>query len=169
MARDVYAYYWNGYQARVFDTIMYSQQYHMDMTKAATVTYGVGQSSENATLEAVAGNYTNQTLQIIYTEMTQNVTSLLQALRNAALMEETDILDLRDAISDLNGTQPTLAKVYDKLLRASENHLRTFAGILEELDVDEYETQHDDMDQDDVDDILERGWKREREFEGIHV
>jgi hypothetical protein len=158
LARDVYAQFWNKYETRVFQNIQRSEQHHMDMMLAAMVAYGIPPSDDP--VQAGAGVFTNQNLKAIYTDLTQGVTTLQQALRNSALIEETDILDLRDAITDLTGAHPTLAQVYGRMLRASENHLRAFARILENLGEGHYQHQHEDMDQDDVDDILDRGWNR---------
>lgn len=158
LARDVYEFYYDIFQTRVFQNIGKSEQHHMDMVFNLMMDHVLeGQDP----VRAQAGNFTDQTLQAMYTELTQDVTGLVQALLNAALIEETDILDLRYAIVDLKGTQPGLAEVYGRLVRASENHLRAFAGLLEDLQGVNYESQHEDMDQEDVNAILAAGgWRQ---------
>lgn len=157
MARDVYAYFFEDFGTRVFENIMRSEQHHMDMVFGLMEAYGI--EGQDPVLPE-AGLFTNDAIQALYTELTRDVTTLPDALRNAALIEETDILDLRDAITDLNGSQPAMAQVYERLEKASENHLRAFARLLEDLEGEDYEKQHDDMDQDDVDTILAAGSRR---------
>jgi hypothetical protein len=151
LARDICAFFWKKHDIVIFETVMNTEKHHVDLMKKAKSTYVPEKSSDHSK----AGVYTNHDLQDLYTEMTKKSTSVHKALLNAALMAETAILDVRDAISDLDGKHSKLAKVYDTLLDDSEDHLRIFAGILKDLDDDDYEAQHDDMDQDDVDDILD--------------
>jgi hypothetical protein len=155
MARDICAVFWEKHDIVLFETVMNTEQRHMDMIRNAKARHGIKKVADRSK----AGVYTNQKLQDIYTEMTdKHDTTFHKALLNSALITETAILGLRDAISELNGNQPKLAKVYDTLLDDSENHLRIFAGVLATLDDADYEAQHEDMDQGDVDDILDHGW-----------
>jgi hypothetical protein len=156
MTRDVIAFFWQRYDVRVFERIMTTERRHMNMIQRAMSTSRVA----HPTFPVQAGNYTVSNLRTIYTDMTQDVTSLQGALLNSAALAEISILDLRDAISHLSGKQPRLATLYNSLLLASESHLRSFAGILELLDEEDYEAQNPDMDQEDVDVILHHGWHK---------
>lgn len=63
----------------------------------------------------------------------QGANSRLDALLVGALIEETDIMDLQQAIE--NSTQADVANVYNNLMRASRNHLRAFADQIQQQDV----------------------------------
>lgn len=156
MTRDVIAFFLQSYDVRVFERIMTMERRHMNMIRRAMSTSRVA----HPTFPVQAGNYTVSNLRTIYTDMTQDVTTLQDALLNAAALAEISIIDLRDAISDLSGVQPRLATLYNSLLLASEGNLRSFAGILELLDEEDYQAQNDDMDQEDVDVILHHGWHK---------
>jgi hypothetical protein len=54
--------------------------------------------------------------------------SLEQALRVGALIEEVDILDLEDALTQTE--KADIVRVYSNLLSGSENHLRSFTSQL---------------------------------------
>jgi hypothetical protein len=77
----------------------------------------------------VAGEFTNSDLQNLYnTLITQGQVSLEQALRVGALIEEVDILDLEDALTQTE--KADIVRVYSNLLSGSENHLRSFTRHL---------------------------------------
>jgi hypothetical protein len=154
MIRDVIAFFWQNYDVRVFERITGTEQSHMNMIRTVLSASSVRPPS----FPVQAGNYSNSNLKTIYTDMTHDVTSLHDALLNSAALAEISILDLRDAITDLSGAQPTLSTLYNSLLYASVDNLRSFAGILELLDEEDYQAQNDDMYQEDVDVILHHGW-----------
>jgi hypothetical protein len=63
--------------------------------------------------------------------------SSAEALRVAALVEETDILDLQARLAQTD--QADIARVYQNLLLASGMHLRAFALQIERQTGSEYE------------------------------
>jgi len=68
----------------------------------------------------------------LYEELTAaGAASLLDAVKVGALIEEMDIVDLRDALSVT--THPELQRKYENLMRGSRNHLRAFAGRIDAL------------------------------------
>lgn len=74
-----------------------------------------------------AGEFNNRELQQMYDELTQ-ATTLIDALKAGALIEEQDILDLENHLKKTDNTD--VKRVYTNLLRASENHLRAFSRNL---------------------------------------
>jgi len=67
----------------------------------------------------------------MYEELTKDCgnNSLVEAFKIGALIEESDIFDLRSAI---NGTdQAELVRVYGNLLKASYNHYNAFVRQIE--------------------------------------
>jgi hypothetical protein len=80
--------------------------------------------------------------------------SRLDALKVGALVEEMDIVDLREALEAT--THDDLKRVYENLLRASRNHLRAFAGQIEALG-GSYEAKH--LSQSEFDKIAASPWE----------
>ena len=81
------------------------------------------------------------------------MTSLEDALRVGAIVEELDIADLRARPADA----PDVAQVFASLERGSRNHLRAFVRQLDRLDAD-YAPTH--LPQAEVDEILAGGIER---------
>ncbi len=66
--------------------------------------------------------------------------SLLDALKVGALIEEVDIDDIDHAIK--RTSKRDLLQVYGNLIDGSFNHLRSFAGLIEELTGKHYTAQY---------------------------
>lgn len=76
----------------------------------------------SAILAEPAGSFTDPDLQAPYdTLLAPSSESATAALEVGALIEETDIADLKQASESVEGT--ALAAVYDNLLDGSANHL----------------------------------------------
>ena len=124
MARDVYLTLLTEYGTSttpVFRNIANSEQKHMDNMLAMIDLYDI----EDPVKSDSMGVFTDETLGQMYTDLTtQGKLTLVDALLVGALIEETDIVDLREAI-DITGEE-TLACVYNNLLKASYNHLNAF-------------------------------------------
>lgn len=127
LARDLYLYFDARWGSRVFANIAASEQMHMDQILSFLQAYGL---SDPAT--TVAGTFNDVALQQLYDQLaTRGGTSLLEALRAAAYVEEVDIRDLRlaaDAASDTS-----LQQMYLNLTSASYSHLNAVAGQIEIL------------------------------------
>jgi len=90
-----------------------------------------------------AGEFADPTLQALYDDLIARAqTSLDEALRVAALVEETDILDLQARLAQT--TQPDITRTYQNLLRASGSHLRAFAQQIERQTGNAYEPERMD-------------------------
>lgn len=78
------------------------------------------------------GVFQNAALQELYKQLLrEGDQSLAAALKAGARIEETDIRDLKQAISATGDAEAI--RVYTSLLRASENHLRAFQRNLDRL------------------------------------
>ncbi|HZJ40225.1 MAG TPA: DUF2202 domain-containing protein, partial [Demequina sp.] len=86
-----------------------------------------------------AGEFSDPALQDLYdTLLAEGLESSTQALAVGALVEETDIEDLRDR--DRATTNDAITYVFANLEAGSENHLRAFVMNLDRAGVD-YEAQ----------------------------
>ncbi|MBT8508121.1 hypothetical protein AZH53_06845 [Methanomicrobiaceae archaeon CYW5] len=143
LARDVYAVFYETWGMQVFRNIGNAEQTHMDSVSVLVERYGLEPSSRIN----IPGEFANAELQALYDSLIDSgLQSPQDALRSAALVEETDIVDLQDALSRTD--KADIGYVYENLMRGSENHLRAFVRNLEQqgesytpkvLTEDEYE------------------------------
>jgi len=124
LARDVYQVLANTWQVRVFENIASSEQTHMDQLKCLLDSYRLEDSASS-----IAGQFNNNELQNLYQTLTvRGQTSLVEALRVGALIEEVDIRDLNQGLTMIQ--VPEIRSVYQNLLEGSKNHLRAFTSNL---------------------------------------
>ncbi len=128
LARDVYLALYEQWGIRTFANIARSEQQHMDAVAALLATRGI----EDPVKNAGPGEFVNEEIQNLYDELvTKGSVSALEALTVGAIIEDLDIYDLKRL---LDGTDdPLTIQVYSALLRGSENHMRSFAGLLERV------------------------------------
>jgi hypothetical protein len=126
MARDVYQVLGNRWNLRSFSNINQAEQRHMDQVKTLMQSYGIA----DPVVSDEVGVFNNPQLAAMYTQLVQRgQTSLPEALKVGALIEETDIKDLRDR---LNATaNPQIKATYGYLLQGSYNHLQAFVRQIE--------------------------------------
>jgi hypothetical protein len=118
-------YLYTKWNLSIFQSILQSEQKHMDAILELLTVYNI----DDPAAAMVAGEFTNSDLQNLYnTLITQGQVSLEQALRVGALIEEVDILDLEDALTQTE--KADIVRVYSNLLSGSENHLRSFTSQL---------------------------------------
>lgn len=133
LAHDLYAEFADAWGLRVFDNISSAEQQHMDSVGALLDAYGVDDPTDGL----AAGEFADSALQDLYdTLLAQGLESSTQALNAAALVEETDINDLRDRAT----TNDAITYVFANLESGSENHLRAFVMNLDRAGVD-YDAQ----------------------------
>ena len=126
LARDVYGVFYEKWEMQVFKNIGDAEQTHMDSVTVLIERYELDVPSENG----VPGVFSHAELQALYRDLTEaGMQSPEDALRAAALVEETDIADLQGAISRTD--KEDIRYVYQNLMRGSENHLRAFVKNLE--------------------------------------
>ncbi|MEZ4940136.1 MAG: DUF2202 domain-containing protein [Saprospiraceae bacterium] len=152
LARDIYLKFQEKWNLNAFGNISASEQTHMDaMLKLITkynLTDPVGANG--------VGVFTNSDLQALYDALlSQGETSLIEALKVAALVEEVDIVDLQTALATVVDNQD-VEMVYENLLAASRNHLRAFVKNLQNQGVT-YVPQR--LTQAEFDAIINSGWE----------
>src|SRR5680860_1023648 len=105
----------------------------MDAVRSLLDAYG----TDDPTAGLAAGEFSDPALQDLYdTLLEEGRESSTQALAVGALVEETDIEDLRDRATDSDA----IATVFSSLESGSENHLRAFVMNLDRAGGD-YEAQ----------------------------
>jgi len=146
LARDVYISFFEKWDAAVFTNISNAEQKHMDSLRTMIEKY---QLDDPVTDNSVGAFLDTELLNLYHDLVARGDASLLAALYVAALIEEIDILDLREAIKESDHAD--IIRVYENLMNGSESHLRAFVAQIESLG-DEYTAQK--MSQADVDEIL---------------
>lgn len=121
LAHDVYTALGARYPDAPFTMIAQSEQRHQAAVQRQLARAGIS----DPTSDRAAGTFADPKLQHLYDSLIKRgTTSRTAALQVGALIERTDIGDLRsrsDATSDA-----TIKRVYGHLERASEQHLRIF-------------------------------------------
>jgi len=136
LARDVYARLYELWGLPVFANISRSEQRHFEATGALIDRYRL----PDPAAENPAGVFADSRLAALYADFTaQGQASAAAALRVGATIEELDIRDLETAIAATDNAD--LKAVYGNLWRASHNHLRAFAGQLQNLG-ESYQAQY---------------------------
>ncbi len=125
VARDFYISMYEKYKQKSFDNISKSEQFHMDAIKLLLDRYKL----EDPVTNNANGVFKDKKLKDLYDGLVKDGNlSLESALKLGAKVEEIDIKDLKSSIN--NAKSEDLKLVYDYLLSASENHLRSFTGNL---------------------------------------
>ncbi len=124
LARDVYLTLGEQWALPVFKNIARSEQSHMAAVKTLLDRYGVADPAL-----AERGRFQDPTLQALYDRLvSEGQASLAAALRVGVTIEELDIQDLKQRLSQ--APQADIKLVYTNLLRGSQNHLRAFTTTL---------------------------------------
>lgn len=127
LARDVYQVLYKTYPLRPFANIAAAEQQHMDALKHLAQRY---QILDPVKTEQV-GQFTDNSLTQLYQALIQRGQgSEIAALQVGALIEETDIQDLRKALA--NTQTPLLKQTYQNLLEGSYRHLQAFVRQLKQ-------------------------------------
>lgn len=135
LARDVYNALYALWGQPTFQNIAASEQAHMDEVKLLLDRYGL-----TAPLLA-AGQFTDTNLQALYDQLTaQGSVSLADALKVGAAVEEIDILDLQNHLTQTDNAD--IQWVYNNLLSGSYNHLKAFTSALLQTTGEVYQPQH---------------------------
>ncbi len=125
LARDVYITLYEKWGLRIFSNIAQSEQTHMDAIKVLLDKYGLKDPAAND----VIGQFSDQAFVNLYTALVnQGSTSLVDALKVGATIEDLDIKDLEDeiAVSD----NQDIKTVFQNLMKGSRNHLRSFYRLI---------------------------------------
>lgn len=122
LARDVYLTLYDRWGTPIFSNIAGSEQAHMDAVGYLLEAYGL----EDPAAGKAIGEFTNKDLEALFNQLvSQGQESLEAALLVGGAIEEIDILDLRDYMTQTEN--PSLNQVFANLLNGSINHLQGFA------------------------------------------
>ena len=136
LARDVYVTLYEKWNVISFNNISQSEQRHMDAIYRLIQAYQLDDPVKDNSI----GVFTNEELAELYEELVEKGSeSLLESLKVGALIEEKDIYDLQQALSETKNEQ--IIRVFENLLRGSRNHLRAYARQIN-LNGGTYEAQY---------------------------
>jgi hypothetical protein len=125
LAHDVYIALAQVWDIPVFNNISQSETAHMQAVLSLLEKYGIA----DPVTDEKAGAFTNKAFTDLYLALVkQGKVNLIDALRAGALIEETDIADLRDRMKESDNAD--INQVYDNLLQASYRHMRAFSRNL---------------------------------------
>ena len=126
LAHDVYVELGDTWDVNVFDRISTAEATHLAAMQQLLDTYGIADPTDGNG----PGEFTDPAFDKLYDELvTRGSTSLVEALKVGALIEETDILDLKVALDETSSAD--IVTAYTHLLAGSENHLRAFVRQLD--------------------------------------
>jgi len=126
LARDVYLYNYQLYGATIFSNIPSSEQTHMDKVLELLELAAL----EDSMTSNEIGSFENEDLALLYTQLTQqSATSLEEALKVGALIEDLDIADIETMME--HTTNSALLSVYSNLVCGSKNHIRAYSRNIE--------------------------------------
>ncbi len=146
---------YSAWGQRIFTNISGAEQMHMDAIKILLDKYELSDPVESDSI----GSFTNADLNALFiTLTTQGSTSLIEALKTGALIEEIDIRDLVKELEE-NVDNEDISFVYENLYRGSRNHLRAFVRNLDRQGVT-YEPVV--LDPADYQKIIDSDWERGR-------
>jgi len=123
LAHDVYAFFANEYNIPIFGNIAKSEVVHQNLVIDLMNRYEI----EDPSFEE-EGKFHNKELQELYDQLTAQGTTLIEALKIGAFIEELDIRDLKQLMQETDNED--ILGTYEPLLRGSENHLRAFVRNL---------------------------------------
>jgi len=126
LARDAYRVFAELWKAPVFTNIAAAEQRHMDAMGLLIAKYGLTDPVTDDTV----GVFNTPEFASLYASLTESgAKSLLDALKAAVQIEQTDIADLEKALAQTDKSD--IQWVLGNLLRASSNHLRAFTRNVE--------------------------------------
>lgn len=133
LAGDVYAALYDAWGLQIFANIERSELHHQAQVAAMLEQLAI----EDPVATMAQGTFANADIQALYDELVaRGSTSVEEALRVGALIEELDISDLRARSSEV----AEIDALYSRLEAASQNHLRAFVRNLDRIGV-EYEPE----------------------------
>jgi hypothetical protein len=123
LAHDVYVTLYEKWKVNVFLNISSSEQDHSDAVLTLLIKYKLSDPvGDNA-----VGVFSDTHLQDLYAQLVaQGSTSVLDAYKVGATIEDLDIFDLKNALSVTDNQD--LKLVWENLSMGSRNHMRSFYG-----------------------------------------
>ncbi|MFZ0532795.1 MAG: DUF2202 domain-containing protein [Anaerolineales bacterium] len=136
LAHDVYVMLYSQWGLPIFQNISQSEQTHTEAVKTLIVRYDLTDPASSQ-----AGVFTNTDLQAFYDELTvRGGQSLAEALKVGAAIEEIDILDLEERLTQTDNAD--IQQVFNNLLNGSYNHLWAFVSTLNIQTSETYQPQY---------------------------
>jgi len=137
LAHDVYLALYDLWGLPLFQNIARSEETHTESVKHLLDTFNIPDPADTSPL----GVFANPDLQTLYDDLVaMGEHSLADALKVGGTIEEIDILDIQEALDETNNAD--IKRVYENLIRGSENHLRAFTSILERQTGETYQPQY---------------------------
>jgi len=130
LAYDFYSEMYKKYNKKVFENIMNNEKVHMEMVQKLMndLNIEISSSMQNS------GEFSDRTIQVLFNDfITAGNYSFSDALRAAAMIEETDISDVRTQYSKAGDER--VKALYDCLDISSQNHLRSLVKSLVKEDI----------------------------------
>jgi hypothetical protein len=123
LAKDVYTTLGQVWGINIFTNISSAEQTHTESVETLIDRYGL----EDPITDETIGIFKNETFSKLYQDLVkQGSSSLVEALKVGALIEELDIKDLQERVT----TTADIDLVFQNLERGSRNHLRAFTRQL---------------------------------------
>ena len=124
MAHDVYTAFSSQYGLPIFSNIASSENKHYQAIYTLISAYDLSDPSTG-----IEGTFTDPAIGELYNQLKdRGATSVEDALKTGAFIEEYDIIDLEKLIEATEN--PAIRQIYGNLLRGSRNHLRSFVSTL---------------------------------------
>lgn len=140
LALDVYTGLYALWGQPSFQNVAASEQNHMEAIKVLLDRYGLADPALDA------GQFTNSGLQALYDQLVpQGRSSLAEALKVGAAIEEIDILDLQARLPKTDHAD--IQQVYNNLIAASIRHLQAFTSLYARQTGESYQPQYMKADQ----------------------
>jgi hypothetical protein len=125
LAHDVYITLYEQWGLSIFNNIANSEDRHENKIETLLNNYQI----EDSVGDNPIGVFVNPDLQQLYNNLiAQGSQSLTDALKVGVLIEETDIADLQERITQTDNAD--IQQVYEQLLSGSNNHLSAFTSNL---------------------------------------
>ena len=146
LARDLYLDIYAAKGSRLtpfYNISTKAETQHADAIRVLLETYDLEDPSTG-----VHNTYTDPELQSLYNQLLSDAIGSddLAAYQVGALVEETDIRDIEAHKDLVSAEHQDIISTYDNLLCGSRNHLRAFAGKIEDITGQAYVTQVAELD-----------------------
>jgi hypothetical protein len=136
LAHDVYVTLYAQWGVQSLQNISESELAHTESVKTLIDRYGLADPALGE-----LGVFSNQDLQALFNDLVERGSgSLVEALKVGAAIEEIDILDLQERLSQTD--KADIQQVFNNLLQGSYNHLRAFVNTLNNQAGETYQPQY---------------------------
>lgn len=140
LARDVYTVLFGLWNQPTFQNIAASEQMHMDEIKTLLDRYAIADPA------LAPGEFTDPALKALYDQLVaQGSLSLADALKVGAAIEEIDILDLQNRLTQTDNED--IQWVFNNLMSGSYSHLLAFTSTLSQQTGETYQPQYLSLEQ----------------------